>query len=80
MTDSDDWLREAEGAPTPATRPVSWFCGQATAWSDLDLRCSVESIHGIDPAITGEPSEEQPLRPSRTERVGPSQPAMSGRA
>ena len=40
----------------------------------LDLRYSVESTHGIDPAITGEPSEEQPARPSRPERVGPSQP------
>ena len=31
--------------------------------------------NGTDPAITGEPSEEQLIQPSRTERVGPSSPA-----
>jgi hypothetical protein len=30
--------------------------------------------HSIDPAITGELSEEQLIQPSRTERVGPTSP------
>jgi hypothetical protein len=29
---------------------------------------------GTDPAITGEPSEERLMQPSRAERVGPSTP------
>jgi hypothetical protein len=31
-------------------------------------------VNGADPAITGEPSEERLIQPSRTERVGPSSP------
>jgi hypothetical protein len=34
--------------------------------------------NGTDPAITGEPSEEQLIQPSRAERVGPSSPEVSG--
>lgn len=53
---------------------------QPTLRRDVDLRrwatIPVESGNGIDPAITGEPSEERPVRPSRTERVGPSQPQV----
>ena len=42
----------------------------------MRLQQRLESIHyGADPAITGEPSEEQLIQPSRTERVGPSSPA-----
>ena len=33
---------------------------------------------GVDPAITGEPSEERLIQLSRPERVGPSSPASSG--
>ncbi len=40
----------------------------------------VESGGGIDPAITGEPSEERPVRPNAFERVGPSQPPVERRA
>ena len=35
--------------------------------------------NGTDPAITGEPSEEQLIQPSRPERVGPSSPAVERR-
>ncbi len=35
--------------------------------------------NGTDPAITGEPSEEQLIQPSRPERVGPSSPAFERR-
>ena len=76
--------RESMDSERPAPRgypTAGESCGQVAPWSRRGFAVlSRIDVNGIDPAITGEPSEEQPLRPSRTERVGPSQPAMSGRA
>src|SRR5258705_3064574 len=44
-----------------------------------DVTAAVRLGDGADPAITGEPSEEQLIQLSRAERVGPSSPAVERR-
>ena len=63
--------QEAAGAAPAAPRVLSY----ARQVGDVEVTTLLDGSIGFDPAITGEPPEEQDrLIPSRTGRVGPSPP------